>query len=191
MNYLKSINWVDIFVVILLTRICYVAVKTGLPTEIFKLLGTICAIYLACHYYIRVSNFLNNYLHLKGEGGVDFLNFLAFLALASLGYFIFVIIRGVFVKLIRMEAVSLLNSWGSFILGIGRFCLFASLLFFILTISNIGYLKHSLTDSFSGPKLFKLAPKVYTSLWDNLMSRFIDKEAFNKSILEVQSSPPE
>ena len=185
LSYLKQINWVDIFVVIVLMRIGYIAVKTGFPTEIFKLLGTTCAIYLACHYYIRMGNFLNSHLPLKGEGWVNFLNLLVFFALAFLGYFVFVIIRLVFTILIRMEAISLLNRWGALILGIGRFCLFTSLLFFLINISNIGYLKSSLSDSFSGPRLFKLAPRVYLSLWNNLMSRFMDKEAFNKAVLPV------
>ncbi len=189
LGYLKHINWIDIFVVILLIRICYVAIKTGFPTEVFKLLGTVLAIYLACHYYVRAGNFLNNHLPLEGELWAGFLNLLAFLALAGLGYFVFVITRVVFMILIRMEAISLLNRWGAFLLGIARFCLLTSLLFFIMTISNIGYLKNSLTNSLSGPRLFELAPRVYTSLWDNLMSRFIDKEAFNKAVLEVQHSP--
>ena len=54
---LKQINWVDIFAVILLIRVCYISIKTGFLTEIFKLLGTVCAILLACHYYVRVSIF--------------------------------------------------------------------------------------------------------------------------------------
>lgn len=186
LSYLKQLNWIDILAVILLARICYVAIKRGLTTEIFKLLGIVCAIYLACHYYIRASIFLNSFLSLKGAAGVNFLNSLVFSVLIFLGYYFFVLIRVVFSFLIRMEAVSLLNHWGAFILGIARSCLFISLFFFIIAISNISYLKNTLSDSVLGPQLFKLTPKVYASLWNNLMSRFIDKEAFNQAVFQVK-----
>ena len=48
---IKQFNWVDIFVIILSVRVLYIAVKNGLPVELFKLLGTIAAIYLSLHYY--------------------------------------------------------------------------------------------------------------------------------------------
>jgi uncharacterized membrane protein required for colicin V production len=185
LDYLKQLNWVDIFAAILLIRICYIAVKTGFSIEISKLLGTICAIYLACHYYIRLSNFLKHSVSLFGAE-VNVLNFFVFSVLAFLGYYVVVIIRMVFSTLVRVEAVSLLNRWGAFILGIVRFCLFTSLIFFTIAISNISYLENSLSDSFSGPLLVKLAPRVYVCLWDKLMSRFMNKEAFNKEVSEVR-----
>ena len=185
MSQLKQLNWVDIFVAIILIRIAYIAVKTGFPTEIFKLLGIFSAIYIACHYYVSMGDFLSSFLPLKGEAWLNFLNILVFFILAFLGYFVFVIIRVVFGILIRMEAISLLNRWGAFILGLVRWSLSVSLLFFIFTISNIGYCKNSLSNSFSGPKLIQLTPKVYTFLWDNLISRFTGKQGFNKAVSEV------
>lgn len=184
--YLKQINWVDIFVVILLIRTCYIAIKTGFPTEMFKLLGTACATYLAWHYYISIGGFLNSRLPLEGELWVSVLNMFAFFVLALIGYLIFAIIRVLFTMLIRMEAISLLNRWGAFILGVARWGLLASLLFSLVSISNISYLKISLLNSLSGPRLVKLAPRVYTFLWNNLMSRFTDKEAFNKAVFPVE-----
>lgn len=113
------------------------------------------------------------------------LKFFVFFAFAFLGYFVFVLIRVASTNLIRMEAVLLLNRWGGVILAGLRWCLLTSLLFFSITVSDIGYLKDSLSGSFTSPKLFKLTPKVYTSLWNGLMSRFMDKKAFNEAVLQV------
>ena len=72
-EFLKGLNWVDVFVVILLIRITYIAVKTGLSVEVFKSLGTVCAVYLALHYYINSGKFLN--VKLSWEGNyLPFLN---------------------------------------------------------------------------------------------------------------------
>lgn len=184
MSYLKQVNWLDIFAVILLIRITYISIKTGFPTEIFKLFGNILAIYLACHNYIKVSNSLQNLLPVKAEAAINFLQFIAFFALACLGYLIFVVIRIVIKLFIKMEAVSIVNRWGAFIFGLVRWGLFTSLLFFSITIIKIGYFENSLADSLLGPRLFKLTPKVYVCLWNNLASHFEDKEQFNQEVLQ-------
>ncbi len=185
-SYLKQINWIDVLVIIILIRMCYIAVKTGFSIEIFKLLGTVCAIYLACHYYIRASGFLNSTLSLQEGAGLRFLQFFVFLLLAFLGYLFFVIVRVVISTLIRMEANSLLNHWGAFSISVIRLCLFISLLFFSIAISNLSYLKRSLSNSFSGPRLINLTPKVYASVWSGLVSRFMNKESFNQSASQVK-----
>ena len=182
MSYLKQVNWIDNFAVILLFRIIYIAVKTGFPDEIFKLFGTVLAIYLSCHYYIKLSILLDNFLPAKSESAINFLNFLVFVALACLGYFIFVVIRAVFRLLIKMEAVSLLNRWGACIFAVIRWGLFTSLLFFIITITNIGYFKDSLSNSLLGPQLIKLAPRVYSGLWNSIVSHFEDEKQFNQQV---------
>ncbi|MFC1658819.1 CvpA family protein [Candidatus Omnitrophota bacterium] len=176
MSYLKLINWLDVFALILLIRICYISVKTGFPNEFFKLLGTVFASYLACHYYIKVSFLFNHFLSLKSEGVVNILVFLIFFALAFSGYLVFVLIRMSFAMLIRMEAASLLNRWGALILGMVRFCLLSSLIFFAITVIKIGYLENSLSSSLSGPTIVNLAPDFYRVLQDNLVSRFADKQ---------------
>jgi len=166
-----------------------VAVKTGFAVELFKLLGTVSAVYFACHYYLKLGSFLNIRIPLEGEGWLKFSVFLAFLLLGLLGYFIFMIIRNFLTALIKMEAVSLLNRWGALTLGIIRGGLFVSLFLFAIAVSNSNYLKNSLTNSFLSPKFLKLTPAVYRVLWDNLLYRFMNKQALNKAVFEVWRSP--
>jgi uncharacterized membrane protein required for colicin V production len=54
---LQQFNWVDVFVVILLLRIIYCAIKNGIFIEFFKLLGMLLSCYLFLHYYTKLSVF--------------------------------------------------------------------------------------------------------------------------------------
>lgn len=186
MDIIKQFNWIDIVVVILLMRMGYIALKNGLPSELFKFLGTVSSIYLSLHYYSSWSAILKERT-LKNMP-LEFLNFFSFLVLVFLGYLIFVILRKLVLKLITVEPVEKLNQWGGFVLGIIRAGLMISLLIFILVISNINYLKNSVEDSYLGKRIFNIAPTTYAVLWNNLASKFMTDEAFNKNIPDIVSS---
>lgn len=189
MDILKQLNWVDIFVIIILFRIGYIALQNGLPAELFKFLGSLSAIYLSLHYYTTLSDWIGGRFFVSREKmPLEFLDFLCFVSLASLGYIIFVALRQTFSRFIKMEAGPKLNKWGGLVLGLVRGLCLSSLIVFMLVISSISYLKNSIINSYSGVRLFKLAPATYNRLWLGLMSKFMNKEKFNQTILEVQDS---
>jgi len=187
LNILKQCNWVDIFFVILLIRICYVAIKNGFSVELFKLLGTLSAVYLSLHYYIIFSNYIVGRI---GEKFIPLeeLDFFSFITLAILGYLIFMLLGKAFSSFIHMEAVPNLNKWGSLILGIIRSFLLVSLLIFIFVIAPGSYFRNSVNNSYSGKRLFKIAPATYTWVWNSIMSKFRTQEKFNETILQIQIS---
>lgn len=185
---LKQINWIDILVVILILRIGYIALKKGLAVEFFKILGTISATYLSLHYYINLSDFIQNRIGLKSISS-DFLNAFSFSGLAILGYLIFMVLQKIFSRFVKMEAAPELNKWGGFILGIARAFLFTSLVIFILVISGVNYFKRSIKDSYSGRSLYKVAPLTYRSLWNGFFSKFMTNEKLNEAIFEVKKRP--
>lgn len=188
LHYLKDWNWIDIFIVILFVRICYISVKNGIFIELTKLLGTTLSIYLACHYYILAGNYLHAHIPLSVK--LEFLDFLGFFILVLIGYLVFLAFRATLGQLIRLEAVPLLNRWGAFIFGIFRAVLFCSLIMFMLFISSISYLRNSVTDSSFGIKILSVTPKVYTAVWDGFMSRFMFKERLNPIISQIQARLP-
>lgn len=188
LNIIRQFNWVDIFVIILLFRICYIAIKSGFVVELFKSLGTVLAIYLSLHYYTALADLVTRYLSIKESMPLEFLDFIAFIILVIIGYFIFVILRQVFSQLIKTEAAPNLNRWGGLALGIVRGILFSGLIIFILVISCVGYFKGSAQSSYLGKRLFKVAPTTYTKLWNGIASKFMTKEKFNQTILEVQEN---
>ena len=184
LDTIRQFNWVDIFVVILLLRIGYIALKSGITIELFKLLGTVLATYLSLHYYISWADFIQRLSVIKNIPQ-ELLGFFSFVILVMLGYSIFVLLRSVFYRFIKMEAVPNLNKWGGFILGIARAILLLSLIMFILVISPIGYLKNSVNGSYLGKRILKISPTTYSLIWNNLASKFMAKEKFNEAVLEV------
>ncbi len=185
-NIFQRLNWVDVLVIVVLLKVCYAASKNGLPVEIFKLLGTVAATFIALHYYTALSDFALSGIN-KPKMSLEFVDFLCFLVLAEASYLIFVFLRKITFQLIKIEAVSTLNKWGGFILGIARAVLLSGLIIFALTISSITYFKNSVISSYSGKRLFKVCLDTYTAIWDNAASKFMTKDKFNKTIIEVEA----
>ena len=185
LSTLKQFNWVDVFVVVILIRVCWAGIKGGFLAEFFKTLGTISAIYLSLHYYIGLSDSIRERIPLKNVP-LDFLDFVFFIVLAITGYLLFVILRQAILKFINIQPIPKLNKWGGFSLGIIRAFLLTSLLIFMLLISTISYLKKSVVNSFSGEYFSKIAPGVYSSLWNGVASKFMAKEKFNQTVLEAK-----
>lgn len=185
LNIFQQFNWLDIFVVTVLFRIGYVSLKRGLPVEIFKLLGTLTATYLSLHYYSLISLFFQQRLF-NQKGPLLILEFFVFLVLVILGYLIFVFLRSIFYRFIKMEAVSYLNRWGGLVLGLIRGVLFVGLIVFMLVFSGINYFTVSAEHSFLGRRLFDIAPATYSWLWNVVASKFMTAEKFNHRITEIQ-----
>lgn len=184
-NIIGQINWIDIFVIILLIRICYIAAELGLFIESFKLLGTLASIYLSLHYYKQLSDFTQNAIGPKDSPAYIF-DLFSVIILAILSYLIFAILRKVFSKLVKVETLDNLNRWGALILGVIRGFLFASLIICIFIISDSEYLNKSVMNSYSGKRVFKIAPATYTLLWNNLFSKFMPQEELNEAIPELK-----
>jgi len=182
LNILKQINWVDIGVLVLVVRICLTAAKNGFPIELFKFIGTLSAIYFSSHYYITISDRIDSWLALGKRLPLGFLDFIVFVLVALGGYGIFVLLRSIFGKLLKMEAISALNRWGSLILGIFRALLLSSLIIFVMFISSVDYFKSSAKESYSGRRLFMLCPATYSWLWNTITSKFAKSEKFNDVI---------
>jgi uncharacterized membrane protein required for colicin V production len=186
-DILKGLNWLDIFVIIILIRECYIASKTGLPIEIFKFLGTVAAIYIGLHYFTVLSDSLAlRFPYFKEQAPLQFLDFLSCAILAIIGYVIFLSLRIAFHRFIKMEAVPDLNRWGGLILGLARGFLTVSLIIFVMLLSTVTYFKKSVAGSYSGKQLFQIAPDTYSWLWNNVTSKFMTSEKFNNAVLEVK-----
>jgi len=188
-DIIRRINWVDLFVIIALFRVLYIASENGLPIEFFKLLGSVFALYLSLHYYSAAGAFLQERLYLTIIPR-DFLDFISFVLLAIAGYLIFVVLRNLFSKNIVMEAVPNLNRWGAFLLGLFRGLLLLSVFTFILLVCNIDYFKQGVSDSYFGAKIVHIAPAAYKAIWNGLTSKFMSQEKYNAAVDKALSSEP-
>jgi uncharacterized membrane protein required for colicin V production len=181
-DFFKQVNWIDIFVVILLFRVCYVSTKSRILVELLKLSGTIFAIYLSLHYYPAVSDFLRDLTNFPSAS----LYFLTFCILAIAGYMLFVSFRLLILRFAKKQELTGLDRWGSPVVGAFRAFLLAGLLIFMLGLWGLAYLKESINASFSGRGLFNVAPNTYSFLWNNVTFRISPGESFNKNIEEVE-----
>ncbi len=187
LEIIQQCNWVDVFIVILLLRIIYIALKNGLPIEMFKLLGVLLAIYISFHYYTLFSDWLGERLPaIQEKSPLEFLDFFVFVVLAIFTYLVFVGVRITFYRFIKMEAVPRLSQFGGLILGILRGVLLVGLIMYALVISSIAYLNGSVHKSYLGRRFFEIAPATYSKLWNSIASKFMTTEKFNNTILEVQ-----
>ncbi|MDO9572299.1 MAG: CvpA family protein [Candidatus Omnitrophota bacterium] len=180
---IKQFNFLDILILIALFRICYIAVKMGLPVEFFKLMGVLFATFLSLHYYTKLSDIIQSRFFYKNLP-LEFLDFLIFLILAGIGYSIFIILRSIFCRFMKMETVPKINKIGGLILGLTRGYFAIGLFAFMLTISSISYLNRSVESSYLGSKAFAIAPKAYNWLWNNFISKFSPNESSNAHVSE-------
>jgi len=191
LDIFQKFNWVDVFVIISLVRIGYVSFKTGFTVELFKLLGIVLATYVSLHYY----TWLSDVIFYKGASSekmpLEFSDFISFALLAIAGYVVFILLRSVFYRFIKMEAAPNLQKWGGLVLGMARAFLFVGLITFMFVTSSVEYFKNSVKDSYSGSSVFKIAPATYSWIWNNITSKFMDSEKFNQTVIEVQKDSPQ
>lgn len=188
MELFRQFNFLDIVILIILFRICYIAVVMGLPVEFFKLLGVLCATYLSLHYYTGLSEIIRRF-SLKNMP-LEFMAFLIFLILAAAGYLIFVALRSIFYRFMKMEALPKINQIGGFILGLARGFFTIGLVVYALAISSVDYLALSVKHSYLGSRAFSIAPQAYGWLWDNLFSKYSLNEKPNPVVNKLNHSFP-
>lgn len=184
-SYLSRINWVDIFILILLIRTSYIGFTQGLSYEVLTLVGVIGAIILTIHNYEYLGIFLNEKLNLP----IDFSNLMSFLILAAGMIFLFRLFRNTVYRFLKFEIFPRLERFGGLILGFVRGCLIASLIFLGLLLVPNNYIITSIKEkSLTGPMFLKIAPVSY-DYTINLFPRYKDTER-NKLIQELLKEEP-
>lgn len=186
LNMLKQFNWLDIFILIMIFRICLIAVKGGFTTEFFKFLGTITAIFISMHYCILAADYIRGQLPIEGKVYLGLIDSLVFLSLAVLGYLLFVLLRNAFNNFVKIETVSALNKWGGLILGGFRSVLLVSLVSFTLVVSGIPYFKNSVKHSYLGTRLIFVAPDTYGWIWASIFSKFTPSEKEGSIVVNIK-----
>lgn len=181
---LTRLNFLDFIILIVLFRICYVAAKTGLAVEIFKVLGVIFSTYFGLHYYTVLSDFIHKRF-LPDSVPLEFIDFIVLVLLITAGYLCFVLLRGLLCRFIQLDAVPKINQIGGLILGVGRSFLVVGLLAFTLSISTVGYFSNAVKSSYLGSQAFSISPATYGWLWNNIFSKFSGQEKFNSTVTET------
>ncbi len=186
-NVVQQFNFLDIIILIILFRICYIAVKTGLAIEFFKLLGVLFAIYIASHYYTYLSDIVQRW-YISKAMPVEFVDFLIFVILAGAVYLCFVFLRSTFYRFMKMEAAPNLNRYGGLVLGLARGYFSIGLLIYVLMISSVSYLSSSVKHSYLGSRFSSVSAQTYNWIWNSIFSKFSPQEKSNAVVNEVKDN---
>lgn len=163
-SLLGRINWIDVFVVIVLIRTSYIGLSRGFSTEIPRFLSLSLVIVLTYYYYNGLGQFLSKYPLITPE----MINALAFIFLVVIFALLFKLVC-IFVRFaIRIKGPDTFELVGGIVIGVIRGLLLASLILGCLKLLFPSYLNESIyKNSFSGPKIVNLAPgvcKIFTKI---------------------------
>jgi len=186
MSILQQFNYLDIIILIILFRICYIAVKAGIAIEFFKLLGVIFAIYIASHYYTSLSDLIRH--QMPKTLPLEFADFIIFIFLVIAAYLAFVLLRITFYRFMKMEAAPKLNKYGGLILGLARGYFTIGLIIYVLIISSVTYLSSSVKHSYLGSRASSISAQTYNWMWGSIFSKFSPQEKSNSVVLEVMDN---
>ncbi len=158
---LNRINWVDILAVILLVRMGYVGLKSGMSAELVKLAGLVAGFFVGFRYYQQVGDSLAGGAGLRAEW--------ASVLVMSLGvaavYFVVTRLLRLSEKLVQVTFAKPVNEGGGALIGALRGVLVASVILTIFLQVPAPYLQASiLENSWSGKVISRAAPLVYDTL---------------------------
>jgi membrane protein required for colicin V production len=149
-------NWVDLFVIIVLIRTTYIGLAKGFFGEIFKSLGVLAAVVLSLKYYQELALFFAKSPVLEPAKA----EILAFFLLTLFSLLVFKILRLIFTRLVKVEAVEGIERYGGLVLGFLRGLVLSGLIITFLYLLSIKYLKESIETSLSAHTLLNIFAKV-------------------------------
>ncbi len=156
---IKSLNWVDVLVIIIVVRVGYVAFQEGLSHQIFPLLGSILTVIISLSYYNKIGHFISQGLI---KIPVEISNSLSFLLLAVITALVFRYLKAIVDKVIHVEWHPLLEKFGGIVFGLGRAVILASLVLMIISLMPFPYLQRSIRDrSVTGMRFLEIGPELY------------------------------
>lgn len=157
MEFFTKINWIDIFIFIVIVRSIYIGINHGFVIEIFKLLGLASAIFCSLHFYVKLALFLKEYTPLSNHA----LEIFSFISLIVVGNFIFIIIRKIFLLIFKQEVTNIFSKFLGCGIAFLRGILLSGLVINLFILVNTEYLVKSVNKSYSGISTSNTSNKVY------------------------------
>ena len=180
MEFLKSLNWIDLLVVVVAVRIVYIGVKTGFVTEFMKILGVLTATFVVFHSYTKIASILVPFAKIP----LSLLEVIVFLGLWALIFGIFKFIRDGLFLVFTVQAISAVDRGGAAVIALVRFALTASLLMFALLLADKAYLERIVIKSFTQKHILLVAPDAYQKMTNGFVAKLFVKQKVNPAVIE-------
>ena len=161
MEILKSINWLDVVVLILILRSVYIGVKLGLTAELFNFFGILVSLVCAVAWYSRMADVLVINFKLP----VWLSQFLCFIIIVQFIRLIFKYALALLLKMLNVQFIPQLERIGGGVIGFVRGVILSGIIILAIGLIPNHYLKESIEiKSFTGKFLDKAVESTYTSL---------------------------
>jgi uncharacterized membrane protein required for colicin V production len=180
MEFLKSLNWVDLFLVVLAVRIVYSSIKAGFVTEFLKTFAVFIVAVLAFHYYTKLAEVFGRFVGLTQP----VLEVLVFAVIWLIGLIIMKFVRdGIFI-VFTIQTISVVDRWGAAVISVARFGLTASMILFILLLTDQSYMERMTRSSFTQKYVLYIAPEVYQRTVDGFVAKLASNQKVNPAVLD-------
>jgi uncharacterized membrane protein required for colicin V production len=181
-HLLKSINWIDVALVVLFVRMIFVGIKNGFISEFFKCLGVVVAVFVSLHYYSVLAVWVAQ----KTKITWDLWDFIMFAGLWFAIAIFFKYVRETILILFNIEAKHQgFDKYASGIVAVGRGILVCSLTIFLLLLTHKDYLMKMTLHSYSYKIAGHAAVNTYGYLYNNLIDKLCPGEHYNTAVAEV------
>ena len=158
MEIFSRINWVDVLVAIIMIRISYVAFRDGLSHEIFPFFGSIIAVVLGIHYYMRLGSFISQNL---ANVPVEISNFLSFLVLVVAISLLVRFLARFLEVIVKVQWHPVIEKFGGLFVGILKAYIITAMVLTMLVLIPLSYLQWSVKDrSLTGRYVLMAGPEV-------------------------------
>jgi len=147
---------IDLFFLILLLRIIYIAVLKGVLRESFKVAGFLVGSLIAFQYYSIFADQVTRKISFLNKGSLCFISFLLILLSIQV---VFMFLRVIVCCVHKKEEISLLERRLTFFVGTARAILTTSVVMFMMYLSPLDAKYFNESISYNAFK--NIAPKVY------------------------------
>ncbi len=182
MHFLRSINWVDVGLAVLLIRIVFIGVKNGLIPEIYKIFGVFLGIIISFHVFSLTSAILASRTSIKVQTW-EFLTFVFFCA----GIYIAVkFLRDGLLLLFRVESNHQgFDKYAGGMLAAGRAIWVISCVLFALLLVRHDYIQSQTRHSLAFKGLGWAAANTYKAVYQNVIAKLFENQKYNSVVDEV------
>ncbi|MFH1656102.1 MAG: CvpA family protein [Candidatus Omnitrophota bacterium] len=177
---IHKLNWVDVAIIVVFVRIVFVGFRRGFTVEIFKLIATVCGIFISIHFYSSISKFVSLHSPLTAE----FAGPIVLAGLFVIVLIIFKFIRDGLMFVFHIQPIPVIDKWGGLLLSLLRGYFVASIVILFIFLVPIDYFENSTKSSFSKEYLLELSPRTYAFVFENIYSKFSSSDKLNKEVFE-------
>lgn len=186
--YISEFNWFDIVIIIVILRMCYIGIKKGVITELFKLTNVVLCSFVALHFYFLLGEFLHAKIPaFPTEAAATF----SFVVLVFLITVIFRVLREATSIFFKSDSLSAASKWIGAMLGFCRSLIICGLIAYWMLIAHNHYLEMSARSSITGSKLVKIPVRIYEVAFHGIVAKLLPQENLNQEVVKVIEKRPE